>query len=308
MGLFSRKRPRPSPLFPQLDDNRAEQLSREISEGFDARGFDSTITGDSVDLVRRETGEELSLDVSKLVAAVARDDSPHAVAAWTQNYIKAAVAIQSAVNPDTRKLYEAVRLVLVGHEGGEVDSSVLYEVVDGLAASLVFDSGEAILPVAVESVTRIDDLATIERAARGNLAAELRGLRIESGYQGVDGSAAGCWVQRSDGPYLSAAPLLMEDFLLRHLPQLPREHGVLFSVPLPNFLLLGEVTQGERLSDTLHMLAAGSLGFIEHSGAPEALSPRVYHWYEGRIEAVSSVTEEGFLIEPSRFLLDRQEG
>lgn len=304
MNLFGRRRARPNPLFPGLDNARAEELRREITDGFAARGFDSTLTADSVDLVRRETGEQLSLDITELVTAISRDDSPHAVAAWTQNYIKAAVAIQSAENPGTEKMYEAVRLVLAADD----DSSALYEVADGLMACLVFDSGEAILPVAVESAARIDDLATIERAARGNLAAELRALRVESGYQSVDGSEAGCWVLRTDGPYLSAAPLLMEDFLHRHLPQLPREHGVLFSAPLPNFLLLGEVTTGQRLSDTLHMLAAGSLGFVEHSGAPEALSPRVYHWYEGHIEAVSSVTEEGFLIEPNRFLLDRLEG
>lgn len=310
MTIFGDRLGRKVSHRPRLSAEKIFELHREITDGFDARGFDSTIRLNCVELVHRESGLSTTVDISELIDAVSRDDRPHAIAAWTQNFIRATTTVQAVVNPDTEAMYTFVRLILVGDSADEtVESATLHHVADGLRACLVFDTGDAVIPVTVGTLTELDDLATIERAARNNLAQELRAESVECEYQRAAASAAGCWILRSDGPYLSAAPLLLQEVLGAHLPDLAMTDGVLFAVPLPNVLLVAPVTSGDELAETLHMLAAGALGFVEHAGAREFVSARVYHWLEGRIEAVSSVDDhQSYLIEPNQYLLHRLQG
>lgn len=319
MDIFGRRRKRPDKQFPELSTLRADQMRQQLRHGFDARDYDFDLDGYELHLYRRGTDDVTSLSVEDLVHAIARDDDAESVTAWTHNFVKAVTAVDFADNPDTEEMYQAVRLLLLriddpdGPDGPEgpsvaqpgVEKSMVRRVTDDLAACLVFDTGEAVTPADIETVTQLDDLATIERAALGNLRRELKATPMEMTFQSVE-EHAGCWVLTGKGPYLAGAPLLLEDFLADRMPQVPTDAGVLFALPLPNFLLLREVTEGEDLAGALHMIATGALGLVEHANPAGSISPRVYLWYGGIIVPVSSVTEEGtYLIEPNSYLMGR---
>lgn len=324
MVFFGRRRDQPDKQFPELSANRADQMRQKLHEEFDARDYDFSLDGDSLHFSRRGSDDVMSLSVEDLVAAIARDEDPDSVSAWTRNFVKAATAVDFADNPNTQNTYRAVRMLLLRPDDANpgVDRAKVRDVAPDLASCLVFDTGEAVTPAEVATVTKLDDLATIERAALGNLRRELAEADLEINYQTAgpgEGSEEdedhqlsvepGCWVVTAAGPYLSGAPLVLEDFLATRMPDLPTDAGILFGVPLPNFMLLREVTSGEDLAGAMHMIATGSLSLVQHTGGPGSISPRVYLWYGGLIEAVSSVAEDGsYLIEPNSYLMGRLQG
>lgn len=321
MVFFGKRRDRPDKQFPELTSARAEQMRQKLYDEFDARDYDFSLVGAELHFSRRGSDDVLSLSVEDLVAAIARDDDPDSVTAWTRNFVKAATAVDFADNPNTQNTYRAVRMLLLRPDDANpgVERAKVRDVAADLAACLVFDTGEAVTPADVGTVTKLDDISTIERAALGNLRRELVEADLEITYQiagPVEGEEPddggfepGCWVVTAAGPYLSGAPLVLEDFLADRMPDLPTDSGILFGVPLPNFMLLREVTGGEDLAGAMHMIATGALSLVQHTGGPGSISPRVYLWYGGLIEAVSSVAEDGsYLIEPSSYLVGRLQG
>lgn len=311
MDFFGRRRKRPDKQFPELSSVRADQMRHQLRADFAARDYDCTIDGYEVRLSRRGSAEITSLNVADLVEAIARDDDPDSVTAWTRNFVKAAMAVDFADNPDTQDTYRAVRMLLLrsNDEQPGVGRATVREVTEDLSACLVFDTGEAVTPANVATVTKLDDLATIERAALGNLRRELNAAELDMSYHSDDEAQAGCWVISARGPYLAGAPLILADFLADRMPELSVEDGVLFGIPLPNILLMREVTHGEDLAGALHMIATGTLGLAEHADMVGTISPRVYLWYGGLLEPVSSVTDDGgYLIEPNSYLMGRLQG
>lgn len=315
--------------FPGLDRRRADELRRELQEGFVGHGFDVELSGMTLVLSRETPEDKIVLPLDDLVRGIAADDAPHAVAAWTDSFIKATLAVDIAANLDTSGVYRSLRLVLMpaqpggpgDHEGAAYpeqeeeirvieDASIGHFTAD-LLTCLVLDMGAAATPARMEELAQIDDVDTLVRAARRNLRDELRSLEVEVAYQNIDDEVegAGVWVIRGNSFYLSAAPLLLEDFVHRHVPQVNAEAGLLFAVPLPNFLLVREVTEGEDLAHGLHMMASGAVSLAAGAGADAAVSPRVHLWREGHVETISEITDgDGFLIQPNSYLMRRLEG
>lgn len=315
--------------FPALDRRRADELRRELQEGFAGHGFDVRLSGTTLVLSRETPEDKIVLPLDDLVRGIAADEAPHAVAAWTESFITATLAVDLAANLDTPGVYRSLRLVLMpaqpggpgDHEGAAYpeqeeeirvieDASVGHFTTD-LLTCLVLDMGAAATPARMEDLAQIDDVDTLVRAARRNLREELRNLEVEVAYQNIDDEVegAGVWVIRGNSFYLSAAPLLLDDFVDMHVPQVNAEAGLLFAVPLPNFLLVREVTEGEDLAHGLHMMASGAVSLAAGAGAEASVSPRVHLWQEGHVETISEVTDgDGFVIQPNSYLMRRLEG
>lgn len=334
---FSRRRSRrpgiggrrPDGQFPALDRRRADELRRELQEGFAGHGFDVRLSGMTLVLSREAPEDKIVLPLDDLVHGIADDETPHAVTAWADSFIEAAVAVDLAANLDTPGVYRSLRLVLMpaqpggpgDHEGAAYpeqaeetrvieDASVGHFTKD-LLTCLVLDTGAAATPARTQELAEIDDMDTLVRAARRNLREELRGLEVEVAYQNIDDDVegTGVWVARGNSFYLSAAPLMLADFVDMHVPHVDTEAGLLFAVPLPNFLLVREVTQGEDLAHGLHMMAAGAVSLAAGVGAEAAVSPRVHLWRDGHVETISELTDgDGFLIQPTSYLMQRLEG
>lgn len=330
--------------LPGLDRRRADELRRELREGFAGHGYRAEIFGATLVLRREDpaaaepedTGVDVSpeensivLSLGELARGIAADSDPRAVAAWTDSFIRATLAVDTAAHLGTSGIYRALRLVLMpaqpggpgDHEGAAYpeqeeeirvirDATVAHFTTD-LVTCLVLDAGVAVTPTRVAELEEVDDLDTLVRAARRNLSEELKHLDVDVVYQSLDEEegGGGVWVVRGNSFYLSSAPLLLPEFLAEHLPELDPEDGVLFAVPLPNFLLLREVTEGEDLAEGLHLMASGALSLSASSDVEVAVSPRVHLWWEGMVETVSEPAgEDGFLIQPNSYLMRRLEG
>lgn len=322
MFFFARRRSKPDTQFPSLSRARADELRRVLREGFAARGFDIDFDGDILHLTRRDDGTDLTLSTTDLIQALAEDESPDAVPTWATAFIKAVAAVDTTTHLDTSDTYRAVRLLLLGDGTGTgidaaerkeilrgIERSRLRRVADGLNLCLMLDVEEAVTPANVERVVGLDDLETIERAALNNARTELSQLDVDVDYQTDDDNTTGCWLLRAPGPYLASAPLLMDEFITRYVPGIDTDEGVLFTLPFPNVLFVREVATGEELAQALHILAAGTMVISDLARPRDLISPRVYLWHAGLIEAVSTVADDGgYVIEPNSYLLDRLQG
>lgn len=317
MFFFNRHR-RADRQFPQLSVKRANELRAALREGFLAHGFELTFDGTIAQVTHQDDGRDLSLNTDDLVHAVEQDDSPKAAEKWAETFVRAVAAVDKTLNLDTSGIYRSVRVILLGDGAGAVDEaesaevvrgierSLLRPVAEGLNLCLMLDAGDAVAPADVSRVGEHDDLETLERAALNNLSAELAQLEVAIDYQTDDDNTTGCWLVRSTGPYLAGAPLLMDEFIVRHLPDLDTENGILFALPFPNVLLVREVGTGQELAQALNILAAGAMIIAEHAKARDLISARVYLHHLGLIEAVSTVADDGsYVIDPNSYLLGR---
>lgn len=315
MGFFNRRQDKPDPHFPGLSRGRANELRRALRSGFTERGYDVAVSGDTVSITRQDHDADYTLDLGDLIHAVSRDDHADAVNRWTEAFIKAVVAVDTSAHFDTSNIYRGARVILLGDSadphapaGGRTGpgQAVLRPAATGLNVTLMLDTDEAVAPANVDQIARHDDLATIERAALNNLRVELDNLEVETAFQSDDDNVTGCWVLQAPGPYLAGAPLLMDEFIPRHLPDLDTDDGILFALPLPSVMFVREVGTGEDLAMAMQIIAEAVSLFSELAHTRDVLSPRVYLWHGGLIESVSSIAKDGgYVIEPNSYLLGR---
>lgn len=323
----------PDRHLPGLSVARAEAVRQELAHEFEARGFEVRFDRADVILTKpgKPAGPELILDLTPLAEGLRADSSPQAVASWAAQFVNAAFAVNTVPDLSTAEIYQMLRLVLlpalpadgrppladheyIPDEDDAADARLIRQASyqhfsDDLLACFVYDTGVAITPADTEHLAEIDDIHTLARIGRKHLAAELSAADVTANYhQAMHGlQGGGCWVLTSDSPYLSAAPLVMEEFLLHHLPELNTDDGVLFAVPQPDFLLVAEVATGPELGQDLHVLAAAAVGLASTDSTDITLSPRLHLWHGGHVETVSEIIEEeaSFVITPGDYLTER---
>lgn len=274
-----------------------------LQKQFTAHGYKVRLVGDELYVYHGE-GEPLIVRTTELVEMVAKDMGPGDVEKWVTALIQAIDAAEATADLDTSSTYRALRLVLQGADDISFDS--VDTAPEGLEECFLLDTGEAVTPGKLDELLAYDDLETLRRAALTNLRQEIAHLDAETEFRLDDDNQAGAWLIRSRSPYIAGAPLVMEDFLKRFFPDINPADGVLFALPVTNLMLLREVGYGEELARAMQILAAVNYVVTSHLRASMIISPRIYLWRDGIIEAISDAGgEDGFIIEPTPYLLDR---
>ncbi len=305
---------RPDRQFPQLSQRRADQLRHELLDTVDARGGRLEVEGTSVRIVR-ENEPPLTADLAPLVDSLAVDDSPHAVTAHVETFLRAVMAERDPGRMSTGDIYAALRVRLVpilglteGQRGVVTRTKVTDFTVD-TAGCAVLDTGHGVQPAELARLAGHDDVATLAAAGLRNLGGELARAQVRVDLHDLNHRRTGeyLWTLSSDNPYLGSAPLLLDELLPHWLPDLHPADGVLFAMPSTTLLLARPLTRGPDLVAGIELAAQSAReGWM---AGDQPLSPLLHVWRGGAVETVTRVGDDHRLrITPPVWLLRRARG
>lgn len=305
---------RPDRQFPQLSRHRAEQLRRELLDTVDARGGRLEVEGTRARIVR-EDAPPVTADLGPLIDALAGDDSPHAVPARVEGFVRAVLSERDPARMSTADVYAALRLRLLpvrgltGNQRDVVNRTKITDFTVDTAACAVLDNGHDAQPVGLDRLADHDDVATLSAAGLRNLGRELAGAQVRVDLHDLGHRRPGecLWTLSSVNPYLGSAPLLLDELLPRWLPEQPLDDGVLFAMPSADLLLIRPLTRGADLVAGVELAARSA-----HEGwmiGEQPLSPLLHVWRNGTVETVTRLGNDHRLrITPPVWLLQRAHG
>lgn len=292
MGLFSR-RPRQESMDPALTFMtvaEADEVRRLTLAALDDLGIEAHVDGGDVHTV---DGGSIGLwNVATICgAARERNEWPGIV----EEHIRELVTAVEPVAPedmDREQLRAALRVRLAEESyvrGMPEQPAACETIAPGLVRHLVLETTESILPVP-ESVLAgvIPSAEAVEAAQRATLAL-VEGVELESQTFGQDAAVA--TVVFSTSPHVATLALDLPRVVERLEGRVDPSHGIVFAVPTRQQIVYHVPSDPEAVRSVLPvMLRFAGTAYDEGAGA---LSPELYVWQDGRIDALTAPGEDG---------------
>lgn len=103
----------------------------------------------------------------------------------------------------------------------------------------------------------------------------------------VPGATGTFWGLEGSSFYAGSAPVFLEELVERYIPGFDHSQGIIFATPHRNLTLVGEVTSGADLLNTIGQMI--SVTVDQFSTQPGRISPRLHLWRDGQIETFTDI-------------------
>ncbi|STC70095.1 hypothetical protein [Corynebacterium pilosum] len=288
--MWSGRRPhQPDPNFPGLDRRRASSLRTEIRTAAAQRGASARISGRTLRIDHPRLGS-VDADLTGTINALAGNEHPKAPRRLAQSLIDQMLATPKGEGTTTANVYAALRPRLRAVQDGTGTFTRDTEL------TVVLDTGEGFKTMTEEALARIDDPASLRRAAKVNLRGD-----IESTFDvQVTEQGGGVVAIEAVGSELASAAVDLDLVLDTFAPRIDRTQGLLFGIPAHSTILVAPVIAGEPLIEALNSMAKLCVSYP----TDQPLSRLVHFWMDGVVETLSSFDREAqaIVITPNDYL------